>query len=289
MRYSQLRAFHNVALNGGFSRAAEALGLTQPAISDQVKRLERDYDVLLIRRSSKQIVLTEAGERLLEVTHRLFDAEQQARDLLSESLSDAAGSIRIIADSALHILQTLGRFRARYPKVFISVRSGNSSEVIEALEAYDADVGITGEAPEGRAFQIASINTTPIIAFAGKDHPIAQQGTIRFADLVNYPLVLRERGSNTRAKIERHAAQLGLTLPIAIEAEGREAVREIVAAGGGIGVVSQAEFRADRRLKAIPFSDANLNMEESIVCLSDRSESRQIRNFMAMARAADRG
>ena len=96
--------------------------------------------------------------------------------------------------------------------------------------------------------------------------------------------MLRERGSNTRAKIEQHANQLGLTLPMAIEAEGREAVREIVAAGGGVGVVSQAEFRADPRLQAIPFRDADLSMEESIVCLSDRAESRQIRNFISLAR-----
>lgn len=287
MRHSQLRAFHHVALHGGFSRAAEALGLSQPAISDQVKRLERDYDVLLFQRSSKQVSLTAAGDRLLEITHRLFDAEQQAQDLLSEARAEATGTIRIIADSALHILHTLAKYRARYPNVFISVRAGNSAEVLSALENYEADIGITGEAPEGRAFEISSINATPIIAFASRDHPIAQQDAIRFADLTDHALVLRERGSKTRAKMEQHAAELGVTLPIAIEAEGREAVREIVAAGGGVGVVSLAEFRADSRLKPIPFSDAKLTMEESIVCLADRSESRLIRNFMALARGGD--
>jgi len=283
MRYNQLRAFHHVAVKGGFSRAAEALGLTQPAISDQVKQLERDYDVLLIRRSSKQVALTEEGERLLEVTHRLFDAEQQARDLLSKSLTQSAGEIRIIADSAHHILHLLAQFRAKYPRVFISVRSGNSSEVIQALETYDADIGITGEAPEGRAFQVVSLNATPITAFVSKQHALAKKSTIRFADLLDHALVLREQGSKTRAKIKQHADHLGLELPLAIEAEGREAVREIVAAGGGIGVVSEAEFGDDRRLKAVPFSDADLTMEESILCLNDRADSRQIRNFMAMA------
>lgn len=284
MRYSQLRAFHHVAVQGGFSRAAAVLGLTQPAISDQVKRLERDYDVLLIQRTSKQVSLTTVGERLLEITHRLFDAEQQAQDLLSESRAQTSGNLRIIADSALHILKILAHYRAAYPEVVISVRSGNSADVLKALEAYDADIGITGEAPQDRVFDVVSLNVTPIIAFAAKSHPLAAQPTISFEDLLHHGLVLRERGSKTRAKVEQHAAGLGLQLPIAIEAEGREAVREIVAAGGGVGLVSQAEFSADGRLQSIPFHDADLTMEESIICLRDRSESRQIRNFMAIAR-----
>ena len=85
MRYVQLRAFHNVAIHGGFSRAAEALSLTQPAVSDQVRKLESEYDVLLFSRQKKQITLTDFGKKLLEITHRMFDVEDQAHVLLSES------------------------------------------------------------------------------------------------------------------------------------------------------------------------------------------------------------
>ena len=89
MRYVQLRAFHNVALHGGFSRAAEELHLTQPAISDQVRKLEEEYDVLLFNRLKKRVTLTPQGERLLEITLRLFDSEAQALELLSTSASSA--------------------------------------------------------------------------------------------------------------------------------------------------------------------------------------------------------
>ena len=78
MRYVQLRAFHFVATCGGFSRAAEALFLTQPAISDQVKKLEEEYDILLFNRHKKQVTLTPAGNKLLEITRRLFENESQA-------------------------------------------------------------------------------------------------------------------------------------------------------------------------------------------------------------------
>jgi DNA-binding transcriptional LysR family regulator len=102
MRYVQLRAFHYVATCGGFSRAAEELLLTQPAISDQVRKLEEEYDVLLFNRQRKQVTLTTAGEHLLQVTRRLFDSEQQALDFLSESRSLQSGNLRIVADSAHH-------------------------------------------------------------------------------------------------------------------------------------------------------------------------------------------
>src|SRR5690606_35381641 len=81
MRYVQLRAFHYVAVCGGFSRAAEELYLTQPAISDQVRKLEEEYDILLFNRHKKQVSLTPQGERLLEITRRLFDNENQALEL----------------------------------------------------------------------------------------------------------------------------------------------------------------------------------------------------------------
>jgi len=84
MRYAQLRAFHNVAIHGGFSRAAEALRLSQPAISDQVRRLEEEYDILLFDRSKRKVTITVKGAELLSITRKMFDQEQQAREFLSE-------------------------------------------------------------------------------------------------------------------------------------------------------------------------------------------------------------
>ena len=91
MRYVQLRAFHHVAVHGGFSRAAEALGLTQPAISDQVRKLEAEYDIRLFDREKKQIRLTAAGRDLLEITNRLFEVEARALEYLSETQTLRSG------------------------------------------------------------------------------------------------------------------------------------------------------------------------------------------------------
>lgn len=288
MRYVQLRAFHYVAICGGFSRAAEELFLTQPAISDQVRKLEEEYDILLFNRQRKQVALTPAGERLLAITRRMFDTESQALELLSESRALRAGTLRIVADAAHHMLHILGEFREKYPGVRITMRAGNTETVIESLYSYDADIGVLGDLPSGRDFEIIKLNSSPIIAFAAADRPMARRKAISFAELAALPLVMRERGSRTRKKLEESAARAGVELKPAIEAEGREAVREIVASGTGIGFVSEAEFGNDLRLARIPIEGSPMLMDEALICLAERSHGKTMRAFLDIARSLSR-
>lgn len=285
MRYVQLRAFHQVAICGGFSRAAEALFLTQPAISDQVRKLEEEYDVLLFNRNRKQVTLTHSGQKLLEITHRMFDTEQQALELLTESRALRSGTLRIVADAAHHLLHILGSFRARYPGVQVSVRAGNTETVISSLYSYDADIGVLGEVPTGRDFEVLKLNSTPIIAFASVDHPLAAKKSLTLKQLAQESLVMRERGSKTRQKLEDLAAASKIELRPAIEAEGREAVREIVASGAGIGFVSAAEFGQDSRLVPITIDAPETLMDEALICLRERSGGKLVRAFLDMARS----
>jgi len=285
MRYVQLRAFHHVAIYGGFSRAAEMLFLTQPAISDQVRKLEEEYDILLFNRNKKQVTLTEAGQRLLEITHRMFDTEQQALELLSESRALRAGTLRIVADAAHHLLHILGTFRERYPGIQVSVRAGNTETVISSLYSYEADIGVLGEIPTGRDFEILKLNSTPIVAFVSTEHPLAAAKSLTLEELTHFPLVMRERGSKTRQKLQERAASMGFDLKPAIEAEGREAVREIVASGAGVGFVSSAEFGKDNRLVQIPIAGPDVLMDEALICLRERSAGKLVRVFLDIAKS----
>lgn len=285
MRHVQLRAFHQVALHGSFTRAAEVLHVTQPAISDQIRKLEEQYDILLFNRTKRQVTLTWAGQALLDITRRLFDAEEQALHLLSETREMQSGTLRIVADSAAHVLQVLAAFRVRYPGVKVVIRAGNSQQVMDSLHAYDADLGVIGEIPEGEEFDHVRLNATAITAFVAAGHPLAGVAGVTLAGLAEYPLVLREQGSKTRTKLEQAAVAAGVTLTAAIEAEGREAVREIVASGAGVGFVSGAEFIADARLVAIPLvGGAPLMMEEALICLKERRSGQMVRAFLDTAR-----
>lgn len=283
MRHSQLRAFHHVALLGGFSRAARALHLTQPAVSEQVRKLEQDHDILLFRREGKQIALTPQGEELLRLTKGYFETEAQIGEYLSDSGAAVEGELRIIADSALHITALLGPFRKKHPNITILLRAGNTEDVLEELRSYNAEIGVIGSLPPGRDMTGLNLGATGITAFAARGFLPSGRPSLSLADLPGLPLVFREAGSKTRQKIEAEARGRGVTLKPAIIAEGREAVRELVASGAGIGFVSEAEFGHDSRLVKIRLEDAGLTMSESIVSLSQRQDVRVIRAFMEFA------
>lgn len=284
MRYSQLRAFHFVAVHGGFSRAAGAMNLTQPAVSDQVRKLETEYDTLLFNRQHRQVTLTARGQALLEITHQFFEVEARALELLIATQTQATGHLRIIADSAYHISGALTRFRARHPKVQISLRNGNSAEVEAALYRYEADIGVLGNMPENSDFSQINIGTSPIVAFAAKGIAASLRPEATLAKIAEYNLVMREQGSKTRHRLEEAAAKQGVKLNAMIEAEGREAVHEIVASGVGIGLVSKAEFGQDARLHRFGIAGEPIHMAESVACLVQRKNVRLIRAFMEIAR-----
>lgn len=272
-----------MAVCGGFSRAAEFLARSQPAISDQIRKLEEYYDIVLFDRGKKQISLTEPGQRLLELTHRLFDVEQQALDLLAETRALRTGTLRIVSSSTNSIVPILAEFRRIHPGVRISLKGGNSESVVADLLSYNADIGVLGEISVGRQFKILQLKSTPIVAFVKRGHELATAKSVTIPELAALPLVMRERGSKTRQRLEAAAAVEGVDLQPAIVAEGRETIREIVASGSGVGFVSAAEFGHDVRLAAIPIDAPQLLMDEAIVCLSDRSTGKLVQAFWQIA------
>ena len=286
MRHSQLKAFHHVALLGGFSRAAEALCHTQPAISEQVRKLEQDHDVLLFHRERKRVHLTAAGETLFRMTRQYFEIEQQIEEYMSETGAAIEGELRIVADSAHHVTAILTEFRKKYPNVTVTLRVGNTTEIVEELRGYNAEIGIAGSVDPGKDMDTLSLGTTEITAFAERNFLPAGKRNLTLKELSTLPLIFREEGSKTRAKLLEAASENRIRLKPAIVAEGREAVREVVASGAGIGFVSKAEFGHDDRLVQIGLTDVDLKMSETLVHLAQRREVKVIRHFMNVARQA---
>ena len=281
MRYSQLRAFHFVAVYGGFSRAAEAMFLTQPAISDQVRKLEQSSDVLLFSRTRKRVQLTEAGRQLLLLTKQLFEIEERIDDYLDEARAEVEGVLRIIAGSVDHFSAALADFRNEYPKVLVSLKSGNTNDVLNALRNYQVEIGVGGLFEKTRDVQSISLDKTPIVPFAARGMFPEDQKPLSLKELSKYPLVARETGSKTRELIQDYCQSIGVTLVPTIEAEGRETVREIVASGAGYGFVSRAEFGHDSRIVEIPLDKYDVFIDEKLHVLTQRKDLRVTRSFLA--------
>lgn len=249
--HAQLKAFHAVAVYGSFTRAAERLFLTQPAVSDQVRKLEERYGALLFHRNKRSVRLSELGERLLAVTQRLFAIEAEAEELLSASSALQTGTLTLAVDAPVHVLPQIARFCERYPGIAVRVETGNTDESLQRLFSYQADLALLGRDVSDERLLSLTLRNDPIVAFVSLSHPWAGRESIRLADLDDMPLVLREQGSVTRQTLEEEMSRAGLRIRPAIQVEGREASREAVVAGIGVGVVSAAEFGADTRVHAL--------------------------------------
>jgi aminoethylphosphonate catabolism LysR family transcriptional regulator len=280
MNIAQLRAFHAVAVAGGFTRAAARLGVTQPTLSAQVKALEESYGVELIERRGRQLALTEIGAGLLEITRRVFGLTEEAEQLLAAARGLERGHLRIGADAPYHILPAVAAFTKRYPKLRLSLTVGNSEGLIRDLVDHRIDVAVVANlAPDARLHALA-VRRDRLVLFVPKSHPWARRRQVRPADLLGERLVLREPGSTTRRLFESAMARASVALEEVIEINSREAVREAVAAGLGIGVVSETELGNDARLVKIALADAEVGATEYVACLAERRELRLVRAFL---------
>lgn len=280
--HAQLKAFHAVAQHGSFTVAAQKLFLTQPAISDQVRKLEERYGVMLFHRNKRSVKLTDLGERLLGITQRLFAVEMEAEELLQDSQSLQTGSLTLAVDAPVHVLPQIARFCERYPGITVKIETGNTDESLHRLFNYQADLALLGRDVSDDRLLSIPLRSDPFVAFVALSHPWATRASITLADLHDTPLVLREPGSVTRQIVEEEMNRLGLKIRPAIQVEGREAAREAVVVGIGVGVVSAAEFGADSRVIALPILDCSRRMTETLVCLPEQSSRRVVATFLEM-------
>ena len=287
MRYAQIRAFHHVALCGGFSRAAESLGLSQPALSEQVRQLEASYDLLLFRRQNRRAELTDSGQELFRLTSRFFEGEAAIAAWLDGAGASLRGSLRIMVDSTAHATGPLRMFRAQHQHVRLDISHGNSREVLAALRAYEVEIGIFGSQPDAADLMMVELGLSPIIAIAGPDAFTTPPDSMPVSRLADFPLIFREQGSETQALVMQAARQAGVKLKPAIVAEGREAVRDLVAEGFGIGFVAESEIGNDTRLRRIRLEGVSPSMPETLAHLSARCDVPVIRSFMRTLAKSD--
>ncbi|MCY1270947.1 HTH-type transcriptional activator CmpR [compost metagenome] len=278
--HSQLRAFHAVAEAGSFTRAAEQLCLSQPAVSDQVRKLEEYYGVMVFHRDKRSVRLTEVGERLFGLTRRLFDISIDAHELLMDYRGLTTGSLVLAVDAPVHVLPYVARFCTRYPGIDVKIETANTDEVLQRLFSHRADLALLGRSIDDERLLSLPLRRDPMVAFVAKDHPWAKRKSIRLADLDGTPLVLREQGSVTRQTLEDEMAAAGFTIRKAIEVEGREGAMGAVAFGIGVGVISAAELGFDSRLRALPIVDCQRHFTETLACLRAQSTRRILMTFL---------
>ncbi len=283
MNLAQLRAFHAVAREGSFTTAARALAVTQPTVSSQVKALEDGYGVRLFDRRGRRVAPTELGNALFAITQRLFSLEEEADDILAAARELDRGQIRVGADGPHHVMPILAAFNRRYPGLDVSLSMGNADTVLNDLRNYRIDVAVLAKVDEDPRLFSIPYRRSPLVLFVPRNHPWGRRSSIRLEEVADQRMILREAASVTRQIFQSALAKARIRPQAVMQIESREAVREAVAAGLGIGVVSQAEFDYDKRLTAVRVRDAQMEITEHVVCMQERRRLRIVRAFLDVA------
>jgi aminoethylphosphonate catabolism LysR family transcriptional regulator len=284
MAYTWLRSFHAVALNGGFTAAAQQINVGQPTITSQVKSLEEYYSVELFHRRVRSVELTDAGRELFTITRSLMSREEEARELLDAYGKFQTGQLKVGAVGPYHATEMLSAFHSRYPDLRLTVAVGNSREMVEQLLDYSVDIGVLAHVEDDPRIFAMPYSRHPVAAFMRKDHHLAKKKTIKLKDLDGQPVVLREQGSTTRLAFEEALAAAGVTIDPVMEIGSREAVWLAVARGIGIGVVSDIEYIPHPDLLYVPISNANIFTTAHVNCLTERKDTRLIGAFFDVCR-----
>ncbi|HEY9227572.1 MAG TPA: LysR family transcriptional regulator [Gemmatimonadaceae bacterium] len=249
-----LRLFAAIVEHGGFTNAAKVLRLSQPAISKSLNELERQLHVSLIDRGGRSLVLTDAGRTLYARAGELFGVERVAERELRELRGLKRGALRVGASTtiATYILPPyLGRFRTRHPGVRIRATNANTRTVLRLLLEFRVDVALVEGPVNHPRVDVVPWRDDELVIIAHPQHPLFARHQVRPADLAERPFLVRERGSGTREVSERalalHDVRLGNTMRVG----GTEAMKQAVAAGLGLAIVSRAAARDQLALGTI--------------------------------------
>jgi len=250
----RLVVFRTVAEQRSFRKAAEELYLTQPAVSLQIKALEEDIGVQLFDRTGAQIALTEAGKVLLGYSQQANALFVQAEQEIAALSGDHAGQLALGASTTIaqYVLpRLLGEYCKEHPRVHPTLISGNTEQIVEAVEKQKIELGFIEGPARSREVKSEPFLEDELVLIASTAHEWAERASISVFDLCSAPLLMRERGSGTRRVIEMALERQGAkrsAMHIVMELDSTEAIKSAVEAGLGVGFVSRWAIAKDLRL-----------------------------------------
>jgi DNA-binding transcriptional LysR family regulator len=292
MEIRQLKAFAAIAETHTFTAAAQRQHVTQAAISMQIRQLETEVGVPLFVRTPRRVVMTEAGERLLDRAQVILREHDAALAELAELAGAERGRIRVGTASAMvsadPLPSILTELRRRHPQAEVSVVAGTSEELVKRLLAGDIDMAFVSLPVEARNIETEALSRDQLVAIASPQHRLARQHVVSAFALAGEKLILGERGGNTRRLIDEFFAEAGLKPSVAMELSRQAAIKNMVASDMGVGIVPLRTVRdevASGKLVRWWIEGARINWELGVARLSGGYLSPVCETFLNLCRA----
>ncbi|MCA1622047.1 MAG: LysR family transcriptional regulator [Acidobacteria bacterium] len=291
MEIRQLKAFVAIAEARTFTAAAQRIHYTQAALSMQIKQLEKEVGVPLFTRMPRRVVMTEAGEHLHERALRILREHDAALAELAELAGAKHGRLRVGSASGMVSADSLPlilkRLRKSHTNAEVSVSSGTSEELVKKILAGEIDAAFVSLPVQARNVETELLSRDQLVAIASPRHASAGQKVVSAFALAGEKLILGERGGNTRRLIDEFFAEAGLKPTVAMELSRQAAIRNMVAADMGVGIVPLSVAREDvekGRLVRWWIEGARINWEMGLARLSGGYLSPVCQSFLDLCR-----
>ncbi|MBI1848539.1 MAG: LysR family transcriptional regulator [Candidatus Rokubacteria bacterium] len=281
MDLRRLEIFAKVAELRSFSRAAEALFLTQPTISEHVRGLEEELGVRLLDRLGRGVAVTPAGDLLLGYARRILALAAETRQALEQFQGRMVGRL-VVAGSTIpgeYVLPALvGQFKAKYPEISVTLLIGDSRQVAEWVEDTRVELGVSGALPGSRALEARALMADELVVTVSAAHPWGRRSVVALDEVKTEPLIVRERGSGSREALERALEAAGIDLDgfrVVGEMGSTQAIKQAVRAGVGISLISRRAVEDECRaglLHCVRVKD--LKIARSFYLLTHRERTR---------------
>jgi DNA-binding transcriptional LysR family regulator len=248
MNLHHLRIFYTVAQRRSITAAAEELLLSQPAVSLQLKALERELGVALFQRGGARLQLTQAGDVLYRSAVSMLHAKDEAERAIAELRDGTRGRLILGAGTTggMYVLpRILQAYTTLWPETEILLQIGTTDQLLDKLVQNVLDMGLVGGPIEDRRFVVEPVCEDELVVIAAPTHPLAAPGTVTLRELGATPFIVPEAGSRTRVLVERKLREAGVPVRIALQMPGTEGVKRAVEAGLGVGIVSGFSIEAE--------------------------------------------
>jgi LysR family transcriptional regulator, low CO2-responsive transcriptional regulator len=245
----QLQILEAIAKHGSFTRAAEELELTQPTISQQIKRLTSTIGMPLFEQLGKQVHLTAAGKEVLSASATISERFAQLETVLDELKGLKQGRINLVASTTAKyfVPRLLGTFHRKHPEIELNLKITNQEGVLARLANNQDDLYFTGRPPKDLDIELRPILENPLVVVASSNHPLAGKKNISLKQLALEPFIFREAGSGTRLVIEQFLAENRVAVDVIIELSSNEAIKQAIAGELGISILSQHALALEDR------------------------------------------
>ena len=276
----RLQVFRTVAKLLSFTKAAETLHMTQPAVTFQVRQLEEHFNTRLFDRTHNRVTLTEAGRRCYEYAEQIFELYAEMDNFVKELTSDVSGTLTLGASTTIaeYMLPSLlSGFTKKFPEIQLRLKVSNTEGIVSMIENSMIDLGIVEGPVTNKNLLVEVCRVDHLVVIVPPGHELAKRASISMEELMHFPFIGREEGSGTRDVIMAHMTRMGLdrnNLNVCMELGSPESIKGAVEAGMGVSIVSGATIEKELKLKVLNTLDLDPQLEREFSFVRQRQKFR---------------